>query len=55
MRKQMMSRKTQYRLSTIDSPDCWARLKKADHKDGVDFRPLRQVFTFDNSTMRELL
>lgn len=35
--------KSEFRLSSAASEDLWVKLKRAEGKSGLDFRPLRKV------------
>lgn len=52
--KDLLSRKTLYRVSTLEQGDYWVKLRKSDDKKGASFRPLRQVFRKERQSMVEI-
>jgi hypothetical protein len=46
MRKNTLH-KSEYRLSQLNKPDVWCKLKRSDKKSGYPFRPNRKVLFLD--------
>ena len=38
-------RKSEFRVSNLISEDQWVKLRRNDHKTGLEFRPLRKVLS----------
>lgn len=47
-------RKTEYRLSTNNQDDFWAKLKRSEAKNGLEFTPLRKVLFLDKQQHQQL-
>lgn len=54
MQKDLLSRKTLYRVSILEQGDYWVKLQRTTEKKGVNFKPLRQVFKKYNQSLVEI-